>query len=632
MREAGRYRHSPCAAPLPPAARGPADGRRRRRARSLGLGREFRVAALASMLTALALAPGSAQAASKCSLAEVADFAITMVGLRPMIATKMNGHDAQLIADSGAFYSMLTASAAADYKLRLYPAPFGFFVTGAGGSTNVNLTKVDDFVLANTLLHHIEFIVGGTEMGSGAAGILGQNVLRLADAEYDLANGAIRLMRPTDCHGLPLAYWVHGGAFNEIEIERTEPRKPHTIGHAYINGKEVRVLFDTGAPTSVLSLRAAERAGVKVDMPDVVDAGLTMGIGRKPVQNWIAPFRSFKIGDEEIQNTHLRIGDFGIDEADMLLGADFFLSHRIYVATSQHKLYFTYNGGPVFNLVLGQGRPHDAAPAGAAAEAPGGAGPEPTDAAGYARRGAALTSRHEYQRALADLTRACELNPTEASYFLQRGQAHWGNHELLPAIADFDRALLLKPGDVATLMTRARARFAGGDRPGAIQDLGAADQASTPDSNFRLELGQLYVQLNQYSQGIADFDLWIESHRQDGTMHEALNSRCWARALAGVDLDKALADCNEALKRAPGSAAELDSRGTVLLRLGRLDKAIEDFNAALALRPKVAWSLYGRGVAHLRRGETEAGQADIAAASAIQPKIEEIARNAGIVP
>jgi hypothetical protein len=61
-------------------------------------------------------------------------------------------------------------------------------------------------------------------------------------------------------------------------------------------------------------------------------------------------FSSFRIGDEEIRNTRLRIGAIGIAEADMLIGADFFLSHRIYVASSQHKLYFTYNGGPLFNL------------------------------------------------------------------------------------------------------------------------------------------------------------------------------------------------------------------------------------------------------------------------------------------
>jgi hypothetical protein len=33
----------------------------------------------------------------------------------------------------------------------------------------------------------------------------------------------------------------------------------------------------------------------------------------------------------------------------MLLGADFFLSHRIFVSNEQHKVYFTYNGGPVFS-------------------------------------------------------------------------------------------------------------------------------------------------------------------------------------------------------------------------------------------------------------------------------------------
>jgi hypothetical protein len=46
----------------------------------------------------------------------------------------------------------------------------------------------------------------------------------------------------------------------------------------------------------------------------------------------------------------VRIADFELRDADMLIGADFFLSHHIFVSNSQHKLYLTYNGGPVFNL------------------------------------------------------------------------------------------------------------------------------------------------------------------------------------------------------------------------------------------------------------------------------------------
>jgi hypothetical protein len=34
----------------------------------------------------------------------------------------------------------------------------------------------------------------------------------------------------------------------------------------------------------------------------------------------------------------------------MLLGADFLRSHRVLVAHSQRKIYFTYTGGPVFQL------------------------------------------------------------------------------------------------------------------------------------------------------------------------------------------------------------------------------------------------------------------------------------------
>ena len=42
--------------------------------------------------------------------------------------------------------------------------------------------------------------------------------------------------------------------------------------------------------------------------------------------------------------------------------------------------------------------------------------------------------------------------------------------------------------------------------------------------------------------------------------------RCWARALTGRDLDKALADCDRALRLAPKTPEFLDSRGLVHLR------------------------------------------------------------------
>jgi hypothetical protein len=50
--------------------------------------------------------------------------------IAPLVSAKINGAEAQFIADSGAFYSMITPAAAAQFKLRLGPAPYWFVMGG----------------------------------------------------------------------------------------------------------------------------------------------------------------------------------------------------------------------------------------------------------------------------------------------------------------------------------------------------------------------------------------------------------------------------------------------------------------------------------------------------------------------
>src|SRR6202012_4949841 len=105
---------------------------------------------------------------------------------------------------------------------------------------------------------------------------------------------------------------------------------PPVVAVAYVNGSPIRALFDSGASTSFLMLKAAQRAGIRIDSPGVIPGGVSFGLGRSTVQTYLAPVSIFKIGDEEIHNTRLRIGDADLPGADMLIGADFFLSHHIY--------------------------------------------------------------------------------------------------------------------------------------------------------------------------------------------------------------------------------------------------------------------------------------------------------------
>jgi tetratricopeptide (TPR) repeat protein len=495
---------------------------------------------------------------------------------------------------------------------------------------------------------HMDFIVGGNELGAGAQVLLGQNFLQAGDVEYDLANGAIRLMRPgAGCAHADLAYWAKDQAISALPIEATSPLAPSAQGIAYLNGKKIRVVFDTGAPLSMLSLRAAARAGVRPTDPGVMPDGYLAGVGRSSASTWIAPFDDFKLGGEEIRHTHLRIADLGDNGVDMYIGADFFLAHHVYVANSQHRIYFTYNGGPVFNLTAYQprarggpgaaGAPTPPAPTSPPPQPPlaEGSADQPVDAPGFARRGAALAARGEFKEAIADLTRACQLDPREPSYFEQRAAAELRVGEPMRARADFDQAIGLKPDDVTALFARARLRLAAKDRDGAASDLQVIDRTVLPEADERLALGNLYLQVDLYAAAVRQYSLWLDAHRDDIAVPTALNQRCWAWAQANQELKQALGDCNRAIRDSgtPATrAAALDSRGLVRLRLGDYARSLQDYDASLKIQPRRPWALYGRGIDELRQGRAAAGQADLQAAVAVQPQIAAAFRRIGISP
>jgi tetratricopeptide (TPR) repeat protein len=585
-----------------------------------------------------------ALASAKCQLTKVVELPITMSGMRPTITAKINGADARFALDSGAFYSMISSASAAQFQLRLRPGPYGLRVKGVGGSTDTQLATIKVFTLAGIPLHDVDFLVGGSEIGGESIGLMGQNLLQRWDVEYDFARGFVRLFKADDCKHTLLAYWTTPGQdLSTMDINSTTPWRPHTTGSASINGAKMVIVFDTGATNSVLSTKAAARAGVKLDTPGVVDAGYSSGIGRGNVKTYIAPFSSFKIGDgEEIKNARLRIADIDLDEGDMLLGADFFLSHHLFVANSQHRLYLTYNGGPVFNLSR-------TAPAADAADAAAAKAPatdsdtadahprdEPADAAAYARRGAAFSGRRDFAHAIADFTRALELNPTEAEYAYQRGMAYWQNEQPIPALSDFDHALQLNTDYLPALISRAQLRLATKDTAAAIADLDAAARVAPKQADVRFTLAHLYQQADLPSRAVVQLDLWIANHPDDSKMIDALYGRCWLRALRGEDLSKALDDCNAAYRRSdksnPANARILDSRGLVRLRLGDYDKAIADYGDSLKLAPNNAGSLYGRGVAKIRKKKIAEGQADIDKAMSLSPTVADEFKARGIAP
>jgi predicted aspartyl protease len=290
---------------------------------------------------------GPAQAA--CTVDTLLELPVTLSGGRPLVSAKIDGAAVTLMADSGATFSSLDRATADMLKLRRDRAPWNLRIQGVGGETNPEIAHVKALALANVVLKDRTFLLLPTG-GAPAPGVLGQDVLGARDVEYDFGHGMIRLMKPDGCGGgASLAYWAGDKPVSVIEIDRpTGAFIIGTVGVAQLNGVRLRVKFDTGAQVSVLDERAAARAGVKSDSPGVRPGGVMYGEGSRPLSVWIGRFASVQVGDEQIQNPQIRFGRLDLDDADLLLGADFFLSHRIYVSNAQHKLYLTYDGGPVF--------------------------------------------------------------------------------------------------------------------------------------------------------------------------------------------------------------------------------------------------------------------------------------------
>jgi sulfatase modifying factor 1 len=110
-----------------------------------------------------------------------------------------------------------------------------------------------------------------------------------------------------------------------------------------------------------------------------------------------------------------------------------------------------------------------------------------------------------------------------------------------------------------------------------------------------------------------------------------LNDLCWYLMEASLALDRAMTYCDQSLRLRPGKAETMDSKATLMLRLGKWSDAIRLYDEALALQPDLANSLYGRGIAKQSRCRCRDGSADLEKASQFMPAIRRNFERIGFV-
>ena len=186
-------------------------------------------------------------------------------------------------------------------------------------------------------------------------------------------------------------------------------------------------------------------------------SGTSAGLGPALVDWSSASVKTFTIGDETIRDTTIEVADLlkgaryaapgskvsqNPDWPAMMLGADFLRAHRVLLAHSQRKLYFTYLGGPVFQArdASGKGDPDRVI-----AEYDAAIKSDPQNAAAYFHRANAWAEKKDYDRAIADYDASLRIEPGRASVFANRGGAYVAKGDYAQGIADWTRAIELDP-------------------------------------------------------------------------------------------------------------------------------------------------------------------------------------------
>lgn len=332
-------------------------------------GNTMTIRSVAAAACATAGLLGAFPAAAACSIS-AQPMKVTWAGQNlfakangtPLVDVKVNGKPDLFVLDSSAAVNLISAKFASAQKL-----------TQTRTSSGATIVTAPSFELAGMAVPNAPF-VSTDKMNGNQDGVIGQTFLSRMDVEYDLAGagmpppgaapaatgakgaaapaeppagstgGKVMLVKAVGCETSNMAYWAKDGdLFWEIPLTAASNGAPLTEATILVNGVKLTAMFDTTAPFSVITQAGAEKAGVKT-----TDAGVTPMRGTPG--HWLGAF-TVNVGGEEMKNAPLAIAQTKDTFYDVVIGTDYFLTHHLYVANSQHKIYATragFPGAPMF--------------------------------------------------------------------------------------------------------------------------------------------------------------------------------------------------------------------------------------------------------------------------------------------
>jgi tetratricopeptide (TPR) repeat protein len=266
---------------------------------------------------------------------------------------------------------------------------------------------------------------------------------------------------------------------------------------------------------------------------------------------------------------------------------------------------------------------------------------QPSYAQAYGERGVAYLRKKDHPRAIVNLSKAIELDPSLARAYRMRGVVYqMSQRDSDLALADYSKAIELEPAVPDNYVLRYFVHAAKGDIGSAIDDLETALKLGFADRSEDIDVGHYdhirlldkaiarndqdaiayfgrgwaYETKQEWEGAIYDYTMAIE---RDPALVAAYIHRGKAYAKRHDGHRLALADFNKAIELDPKNPLAYLARGefyfTAASNRSTAD-AFADITKAIELDPKLADAYWMRGMMHVPAKEWAAAKADFAKA------------------
>ena len=234
----------------------------------------------------------------------------------------------------------------------------------------------------------------------------------------------------------------------------------------------------------------------------------------------------------------------------------------------------------------------------------------------YVKRGQIYSEDGNFELAIADLSRAIELDPDSPDRYYDRANLYRLAGEYDLAVADMTIAIKYAPDDPYLYGSRAKLHREAGKYEQAIADLTIAIQIEPEGTDFYEFRGSMYLRIGDIDRANSDFLQAIAvdpEHRHIYTQHaldhyedaisaapdsaELYHGRASFHFQTG-ESGQAILDYTKAIELSPNNPAFYRGRAWVYLETGEYELAIQDYTRTIELNPNDPVSYVGRASAH----------------------------------